>query len=83
MNKAFWAILSILGDCREKFTVSVPHSLQDWWKSSQPARCTYNLQPDLLGSIPADVSPDITLNLPMKNRYFEEQIHWVPLFINN
>ena len=29
-------------------------------KSLQPARCTYNLQPDLLGSFPADVCPDIT-----------------------
>ena len=29
-------------------------------KSSQPARCTYSLQPDLLGSFPADVCPDIT-----------------------
>ena len=41
MNKAFW--LSILGDCWEK--VSVAHSQQDWWKSSQPTRCTYNPQP--------------------------------------
>ena len=35
----------------------VPHSQQDWWKSSKPARCTYNMQPNLLGSFPADVSP--------------------------
>ena len=35
--------------------LSVPHSQQDWWKSSQPTRCTYNLQPDLLGSFPADI----------------------------
>ena len=35
----------------------VPHSQQDWWKSSKPARCTYNMQPDLLGSFPAEVSP--------------------------
>ena len=40
--------------------LSVPHSQQDWWKSSQPARCTYNLQPDLLESFPADIYPDIT-----------------------
>ena len=40
--------------------ISVPHSQQDRWKSSQPARCTYNLEPDLLGSFPADVCPDIT-----------------------
>ena len=39
--------------------LSVPHSQQDWWKGSQPARCTYNLQLDLLGSFPADVCPDI------------------------
>ena len=32
------AILNILGDC-----LSVPCSQQDWWKSSQPARCNYNL----------------------------------------
>ena len=35
----------------------VPHSQQDWWKSSKPARCTYNMQRDLLGSFPTDVSP--------------------------
>ena len=35
--------------------VFAPHSQQDWWKSSQPARCTYNLHPDFLGSFPADV----------------------------
>ena len=35
--------------------LSVPHSQQDWCKSSQPSRCTYNLQPDLLGSFPADI----------------------------
>ena len=35
----------------------VPHSQQDWWESSKPARCTYNMQPDLLGSFPAEVSP--------------------------
>ena len=32
----------------------------NWWNSSQPARCTYNLKPDLLGSFPANVRPDIT-----------------------
>ena len=41
MNEAFEAILSILGDCWENF--AVPHSQQDWWKSSQQARSTYNL----------------------------------------
>ena len=35
----------------------VPHSQQDWWKSSKPARCTYNMQPDLQGSFPGEVSP--------------------------
>ena len=35
----------------------VLHSQQDWWKSSKPVRCTYNLQPNVLGSFPADVSP--------------------------
>ena len=33
---------------------------KDWWSSSQPARCTYNLQPDEPGSFPADVCPDNT-----------------------
>ena len=33
--------------------VCVPHSQQDWWKSSKPATCTHNLEPDLLGSFPA------------------------------
>ena len=39
-NKKAWikfseTILRILGDCWKK--LSVPHSQQDWWKSSQPA----------------------------------------------
>ena len=51
-------IIIMLGHCWEN--LSVPHSQQDWWKSSQPARCTNNLQPDLLGSFPANVRPDIT-----------------------
>ena len=37
--------------------VCVPLSQQDWWNSSKPASCTYNMQLDLLGSFPADVSP--------------------------
>ena len=41
-------ILNILGDCWETFISSAPHSQQDWWKGSQPARCTYNPQPELL-----------------------------------
>ena len=49
---AFWEITGK--------SLSVPHSQQHLWKSSQPARCTYNLQPDLLGSFPADVWPNIT-----------------------
>ena len=51
----FWSHSEIAGK-----NLSVPHSQQDWWKSSQPARRTYNLQPDLLGSFLADVCPDIT-----------------------
>ena len=51
-------IIIILGDYWEN--LSVPNAQQDWWKSSQPARCTYNLQPDILGSFPANVRPDIT-----------------------
>ena len=57
MKKAFEAILSVLGDGWEN--LSVPHSQQDLWKSFQPARCTYNLQPDLRVSFSADVCPDI------------------------
>ena len=57
MNKTFEAILSILGDGWEKW--SVPHSQQDLWKSFQPARGTYNLQPDLRESFSADVCTDI------------------------
>ena len=53
------AVLSISGDFWENF-ICPPHSLQDWWESSQPARCIYTLQPDLLGGFPADVCPDIT-----------------------
>ena len=48
MNKAFWSHFKHFG-----------RLLEDYWKSSQPARCTLNLQPDLLGSFPADVCPDI------------------------
>ena len=52
------AILSILGDCWENLICStLPAGL---WESSQPARCTYTLQPDLLGSFPADFCPTIT-----------------------
>lgn len=57
MKKAFEAILSFLGDGWEN--LSVRHSQQDLWKSFQPARFTYNLQPDLRGSFSADVCPDI------------------------
>ena len=64
------AILSILGDCWEKFICFSP----EWkrpdreieWKrpggrvlSGQQGEPTL-LQPDLLGSFPADVCPDIT-----------------------
>ena len=40
--------------------LSAPHSQQVWWKSFQPARCTCNLQSELLGSLSADVCSDIT-----------------------
>ena len=43
--------------------VSIPHSQQDWWKSSEPARCTYNLQPTtwLSGKFPSRlICPNIT-----------------------
>ena len=42
---AFWEIAG-----KNSF---VSLSQQDWWESSQPAKSTYNLQPDLLGSFPA------------------------------
>ena len=43
-------IFSILGDCWKKcICSSLPPAQKDWRKSSQPTRCTYNLQPDLLG----------------------------------
>ena len=125
MNKAFWSHFKHFGRLLEK-KLSGPHSQQVWWKSSQQARCTYNQKPDLLGSFPEDVCPDITGQLGvvigqnsalqwagvgevsdkqpiaaicqqyfkghiifsksssqkkdcLKNRYFEEQIRWVPL----
>ena len=49
MNKAFWSRFKHFW-----------RFLGDWWESSQPARCIYTLQPDLLGGFPADVCPDIT-----------------------
>ena len=52
------AILSILGIAGKN--ISVSHSQQDCWKSSQPARCIYNLQPDSLEGFPADVRANIT-----------------------
>ena len=53
-------IVIILGDCWKN--LSLPHSQQDRWKSTQPAKCTYNLQPDLLGTFPANARPDITVH---------------------
>ena len=57
--KLWEAILRHFGRLMGK-NLSVPHSQQDWWKSSQQARRTYNLQPDLLGSFPGDECPHIT-----------------------
>ena len=51
------AILSILGECWEKFICS---SLPTRLMEEFPTRCTYNLHPDSLGSFPADLCPDIT-----------------------
>ena len=42
MNKAFWSHFETFWEIARK-SLSVPCSQQDWWKSSQPARCTYNL----------------------------------------
>ena len=56
MDKTFWSHFKNLG----RFLWNMTHSQQDWRKSSQTAKCTYNLQPDLLGSLPADTSPGIT-----------------------
>ena len=53
MNKASWSHFKHFGRLLGK-KLSVPHSQQDWWKNSQPARCTYKLQPDLLGCLQAD-----------------------------
>ena len=54
------AILSILGNCWEKFICSsLLARLREEFPASN-ARCTYNLQPDLLGNFPADLPPDIT-----------------------
>ena len=52
ISKAFWSHFKYFRRLLGK-NESVPHSQQDWWKSSQPAR--YNLQPDLLGSFAEDV----------------------------
>ena len=52
-------ILSILGDCWGTFICSsLPARLMEEFSASKE---TYNLQPDLLWSFPANVSPDITL----------------------
>ena len=49
------AILNILGDCKEKFICSLlPARLIEEFPASK-----VHLQPDLLGSFPADVCPDI------------------------
>ena len=58
MNKAFWNHFKHFGWLFGE-NLSVPHSHQDRWKSCQQSKCTYNPQPDLLGSFPADVCPDI------------------------
>ena len=145
MNKDVWSYFKHFWEIAGK-NLSVPHSQQDWWRGSQPARCTFNLQPDLLGSFLADeghrakfipsrgggrgligiwvwlkcyihpfsrgwgrgrakrflthsaqqLAPQtptifqfprtyyfVQISQPakicLKNRYFEEQIHWVPL----
>ena len=53
MNKIFWSHFKHSGRLLGKmYLFLTPYSQQDWWKSSKPARCTYNPQPDLLGSHP-------------------------------
>ena len=54
MNKDVWSYFKHFGRLLGKI-FSDPHSQQDWRRGSQPARCTFSLQPDLLGSFPADV----------------------------
>ena len=54
MNKDVWSYFKHFGRLLGKI-FSDPHSQQDWRRGSQPARCTLSLQPDLLGSFPADV----------------------------
>ena len=52
MNKASEAILSILGDCWGQFICSsLPTRLMVEFPASK-LRCTYNLQPNLLGRFP-------------------------------
>ena len=41
----------------------------------QPAGCIYNLQPDLLGSFPAEVCPDITGQFGCGHRE-NSALHW-------
>ena len=54
MNKDVWSYFKHFGRLLGKI-FSDPHSQQDWRRGSQPARCTFSLQPDLLGIFPADV----------------------------
>ena len=53
MNKAFWSHFKHFGRLLEKSYLYHTPS-KSWWKSSQQARYTYNLQSDSLGSFPED-----------------------------
>ena len=68
--------------------LSVPHSQQDWWKSSQPARCTYNLQPDLLGSFTGRRMSGLSVVVGQNSalQYGEGQnlpLHWGQRFLSH
>ena len=52
MNKAFWSHFKHFGRLLGKIYLLL--------NTRQPVRCTHNLQSDLLGSFPANESPDIT-----------------------
>ena len=60
VNKAFWSHFKHFGRLLGKIYLFLTPSKTDGRAPMQPARCTYNLQPDLVESFPVDVCPDIT-----------------------
>ena len=59
-NKAWIKLSEVILSIIAKIHLFLTPSKTAWWKSSQPARCTYNLQLNLVWSFPADVCPVIT-----------------------